>query len=202
MRKTISQGLAIGVALTFSSLGVYSFLRGGSGLSHPTQATSRATLSAQATPASGDSRAGKLELESLQQHLSKKPNHTPVLLRMAQVAREMGKPAEAAQHLRQALQQEPGNREARLELGRALYETGDIGGAIKETQELLSKDPRDVDALYNSGAIYGNMKQDDLARKYWLQAVAIAPGSPSGQLAKQGLSQLSPPQTRLIEAAH
>jgi len=142
-----------------------------------------------------------MELESLQQHLSKKPNHTPVLLRMAQVAREMGKPAEAAQHLRQALQQEPGNREARLELGRALYETGDIGGAIKETQELLSKDPRDVDALYNLGAIYGNMKQDDSARKYWRQAVAIAPGSPSGKLAKQGLTQLSQPQTRL-DAAH
>ena len=201
MRKTASQGLAIGVALTFSGLGVYSFLRSGSTPSQPTPATSRALLSAQAVPASGDSHAGKMELESLQQHLSKKPNHTPVLLRMAQVAREMGKHAEAAQHLRQALQQEPGNREARLELGRALYETGDIGGAIKETQELLSKDPRDVDALYNLGAIYGNMKQDDSARKYWLQAVAIAPGSPSGQLAKQGLTQLSQPQTRL-ETAH
>jgi Flp pilus assembly protein TadD len=133
-----------------------------------------------------------MELENLQQQLSKKPDHTPVLLRMAQVAREMGKPAEAAQHLRQALQQEPKNREARLELGRALYETGDIGGAIKETQELLSKDPRDVDALYNLGAIYGNMKQDESARKYWLQAVATAPGSPSGQLAKQGLPAPQP----------
>ena len=202
MRKTVSQGLAIGVALAFSGLGVYSFLRSGSGPSQEMQTTSRAPMSAQAAPPSGDSHAGQKELESLQQHLSKKPNHTPVLLRMAQVAREMGKPGEATQHLRQALQQEPGNREARLELGRALYETGDIGGAIKETQELLSKDPRDVDALYNLGAIHGNMKQDDLARKYWLQAVAIAPGSPSGQLAKQGLSQLSPPQTRLIEAAH
>ena len=201
MRKTVSQGLAIGVALTFSGLGVYSFLRNGSGPSQPTQATSRVALSAQGAPASGDSHAGQMELESLQQHLNKKPNHTPVLLRMAQVAREMGKPAEAAQHLRQALQQEPKNREARLELGRALYEMGDIGGAIKETQELVSKDPRDVDALYNLGAIYGNMRQDDSARKYWLQAVAIAPGSPSGQLAKQGLSQLSPPQTQL-GAAH
>ena len=201
MRKTVSQGLAIGVALTFSGLGVYSFLRTGSGPSQPMQDTSRAPLSAQAAPASGNSHAGKMELESLQQHLSKKPNHTPVLLRMAQLAREMGKPSEAAQHLRQALQQEPGNREARLELGRALYETGDIAGAIKETQELLNKDPRDVDALYNLGAIYGNMKQDDSARKYWLKAVAIAPGSPSGQLARQGLTQLSQPQTRL-DAAH
>ena len=201
MRRTLSQGLAIGVALTFSGLGVYSFLRNSNGPSQPMQATGRAPLSAQAAAETGSLNARQMELESLQQHLSKKPNHAPVLLRLAQVAREMGKLEEAAQHLRQVLQQEPGNREARLELGRALYETGDIGGAMKETQALLSKDPRDVDALYNLGAIYGNMKQDDLARKYWLQAVATAPGSPSGQLARQGLTQLSQAKTSLA-AAH
>ena len=201
MRKLLSQGLAIGVALTFSGLGVYSFLRNGSSASQSTQATSRAALSAESVPATKNTHAKLAELETLQQQLKKKPNHTPVLLRMAQVAREMGKPEEAAQHLRQALQQEPTNREARLELGRALYETGDIGGAIDATQEILKNNPGDVDALYNLGAIYGNMKQDDSARKYWLQAVAVAPASPSGQLAKQALTQLSQPQTRL-GAAH
>lgn len=201
MKTLATKALAFVVALTFTGLGIYSLLRNESRSSQPMQATNRARLSARAAVESKYSQAAQMELESLQQQLSKKPNHTPVLLRLAQVARETGKLEEAARHLRQVLQQEPQNREARLELGRALYETGDIAGAIKETQDLLTKDPRDVDALYNLGAIYGNMKQDDSARKYWLEALAIAPGSPSGQLAKQGLTQLSQPQS-VLEAAH
>lgn len=201
MKTLASKALAIVIALTFTGLGIYSLLRNESRSSQPMQTTDRAPLSARAAVESKGSHSGQMELESLQQQLSKKPDHTPVLLRLAQVARETGKIEEAVQHLRQVLQQEPQNREARLELGRALYETGNIGGAIKETQDLLTRDRRDVDALYNLGAIYGNMKQDDSARKYWLQAIAIAPTSPSGQLAKQGLTQLSQPQTR-IEPAH
>jgi tetratricopeptide (TPR) repeat protein len=130
------------------------------------------------------------ELQALQMHLQSKPAHTPILFRMAQLSREMGKIPEAAEHLREILRHEPDHLEARLELGRALYEMGDIDGAVQETKAILEKDPRHVDALYNLGAIYANLQKNDLAQQYWTQAVASDPESESGQNAQRGLQQL------------
>jgi tetratricopeptide (TPR) repeat protein len=93
--------------------------------------------------------------------------------------------------LREAIKAEPDNRDARLELGRALFETGDIQGAIHETEALLQMDPANVDALYNLGAIYGNMAQDERAREYWQKAANTAPDSESGRRAKENLPKLN-----------
>ena len=131
------------------------------------------------------------EIKVLEDGLRKKPGHVPVLFQMAQLKREVGKPAEAAQHLREILTQEPKNLEARLELGRALYEAGDVEGAIGETNRILELEPRHADALYNLGAIYGNLNRDELARQYWTRAVASDPQSESGRNAKRGLEQLA-----------
>ncbi len=134
------------------------------------------------------------EAKALAVELKKKPDHTPILFRMAQLEREMGKPAEAANHLRQILTREPANQEARLELGRVLYETGDVQGAIEETNRLLTQNPKHVDALYNMGAIYGNLQKNELARQYWERAVASDPASESGRRAKDSLLRLTPPR--------
>src|SRR5689334_14610860 len=80
-----------------------------------------------------------------------------VLMRMAQIEREKGKLDEATAHLREVIKNEPANAEAHLELGRNLYEKGDVQGGIAETQQVLKIDPRQVDALYNLGAIYANL---------------------------------------------
>jgi tetratricopeptide (TPR) repeat protein len=131
------------------------------------------------------------EFVALSEELKKTPKHTPVLLRMAQLARELGRLPEAVQHLREAVASEPRNAEAHLELGRALFESADIEGAILETKRVLEIDTKHVDALYNLGAIYGNMNRDDLARAYWEKAVAADPDSPSGRQAKEALPRLS-----------
>lgn len=132
------------------------------------------------------------ELVALASELEKNPGHVPVLLRMAQVSRDLSRTDEVTRYLREALAAEPENGEARLELGRALYESGDLAGALAETSRLVEEDPQNVDALYNLGAIYGNMMDDGQARKYWERAVALEPDSPSGRLAAQGLKKLSP----------
>jgi tetratricopeptide (TPR) repeat protein len=93
-------------------------------------------------------------------------------------------------YLREAVTQNPKNAEANLELGRVLFETGDVGGAIRATEAVLEINPVHVDALYNLGAIYGNLSQDDRARTYWEKAVTIAPESESGRRAKENLSKL------------
>ena len=131
------------------------------------------------------------ELAGLRDQLKKNPNHTPVLLRMAEVARGLGKTAESIDYLTQAISGDPGNVEARLELGRELFETGKVDKAIEVTKQILEKKPGNVDALYNLGAIYGNLGQDDIARQYFQKAVASDSESTSGKNAKKGLETLS-----------
>ena len=56
--------------------------------------------------------------------------------------------------------------------------------------QLLELDPANVDGLYNLGAIYGNLGQDDRARQYWRKAAATAPDSESGRRAREALKQI------------
>jgi tetratricopeptide (TPR) repeat protein len=131
------------------------------------------------------------EAMALQAELQKKPTHVPILFRLAQLARESGKPAEAIPHLRKILDLEPKNTEARLELGRDLYDTGNVTDALKETNQILIENPKNPDALYNMGAIYANSSQPDAARQYWRRAVASDPASDSGKRAAESLPRLS-----------
>ncbi len=132
------------------------------------------------------------ELKALEQELQKKPEHPPILFRMAQLSSELGKNTDAVSYLRRLLKVESGNNEARLELGRLLYETNDLQGSIAETAKILESDPKQVDALYNLGAIYANLDKLDTAREYWMRAVASDPASDSGKRAKESLSKLGP----------
>ncbi|PYT22689.1 MAG: hypothetical protein DMG57_34450 [Acidobacteria bacterium] len=133
------------------------------------------------------------EAMALESELRKKPNHVPILFRLAQLARENGKNTEAVTHFRKIIELEPKNREAHLELGRTLYDIGDVTGALEQTNRILMEKPSDVDALYNVGAIYANSNKMDLARDYWNRAVKSAPNSESGQKAAEGLKRLVQP---------
>ena len=124
--------------------------------------------------------------------LKKKRDHTPVLMRLAQLASNAGRHAEAQRYLRQILEHEPANVEARLELGKSLFETGDVAGALRETNAILNTDPDHAEALYNLGAIYGNLGNARMAQQHWNRLIAVAPESESGRQAKQMIAQLPP----------
>jgi len=130
------------------------------------------------------------ERAMLEEQLKSNPDHPPILMRLAEMEREEGRPQGAIPYLRKILDHDATNLDARLELSRALYETKDVDGAVKETQRLLTDHPGQVDALYNLGAIYANQNRVDLAKRYWTQAVASDPNSDSGRRAKDGLAQL------------
>jgi tetratricopeptide (TPR) repeat protein len=130
------------------------------------------------------------ERAALEEELQKKPGHPPILLRLAELEREAGRPSGAVPYLRQILEQDSKNEDARLELGRMLYDTGDVEGALKETKQLLVDHPDQVDGLYNLGAIYANQNRLDLAREYWSKAIATAPTSDSGARARDSLAKL------------
>jgi Flp pilus assembly protein TadD len=130
------------------------------------------------------------EMKVLSEALKKKPDHAPLLFRMAQLSSQSHHPAEAVQYLRQILQKEPDNPDARLELGKALFEAGDLEGAVSETKLLLVKRPAHPDALYNLGAIYANVGNGKLARDFWQKLIDGQPGSESARRAQQMLAQL------------
>lgn len=153
-----------------------------------TRSPSSGTKSSSPVPAMQDK---VHERKALEAELKKKPDHVPILFRLAELAREESKPAEAVPFLREILKAEPKNIEALLELGRALYESGDTDGALVETKRLVKLEPKNTDALYNLGAIYGNLNQPELARQYLTQAAKIAPESNGGKLARDALARLS-----------
>jgi cytochrome c-type biogenesis protein CcmH/NrfG len=130
------------------------------------------------------------EIASLEDELKKKPGHSPILVRLAELHQEAGRPGEAVRYLKQVLAAEPSNFQERLELGKALYETGDVDGALAETKKILEFDPKNVDALYNLGAIYGNQNNLVEARNYFAKAVAADASSDSGQKARAAMAQL------------
>jgi len=130
------------------------------------------------------------ELKELAVQLQRKPGHTPVLMRMAQIEHDLGKLAEAAGHLREVIRNQPANADAHLELGRILYEKGEWSEAIAETEKALAANPKHVDALYNLGAIYANAGNTERARSYWKTAVDADPQSDSGKKARQSLARL------------
>jgi tetratricopeptide (TPR) repeat protein len=130
------------------------------------------------------------EAKMLAGALKKKPDHTPVLMRLATLASQEGKTADARKHLEDVLRNEPENPDARLELGKLLYETGDVAGAIEQTRRILKDDPENPDALYNLGAIYGNLGNTELALQHWQRLIAAAPESESARRARQMIGQL------------
>ncbi len=130
------------------------------------------------------------EKAALEEELKKKPGHAPILLRLAELARDAGQPKQAADYLKQAVASDSKNVDARLELSRTLYETNDVDGALSETKRLLADHPNQVDALYNIGAIYANLGKTDLARQYWNQAVAAEPNSESGRKSADALTKI------------
>jgi tetratricopeptide (TPR) repeat protein len=131
------------------------------------------------------------EAKMLASELKKKPGHVPILLRLAKIASDSGHPAEAIEHLEEALRHEPENIEARLELGKLLFERGSVQGAIEQNSTILKLKPDNPDALYNLGAIYGNIGNTPRAVQYWNRLLAVDPQSESGRRASRMLALLT-----------
>ena len=69
-------------------------------------------------PGQFDTRAH--EQKMLEAALKKKPDHKPLLFRLAQMAEESGNKSVAEQHLRAILKTEPDDADAQIELGKLL----------------------------------------------------------------------------------
>jgi tetratricopeptide (TPR) repeat protein len=134
------------------------------------------------------------ETAVLDKALKKKPDHTPILLRLAKLKAKSGRRDEATGHLQEILRIEPNNLDARLELGKILFEEGNVQAAVEQNRAILQLDPDHPDALYNLGAIYGNLGQRELALQYWDRVRTAHPGSESGLRAQMSIRKLNKDQ--------
>ena len=159
-------------------------------LSRPSTGGARTTQARQVAPGAPAPANLPHEKAFLEDELRKKPGHAPVLLRLAQVEREMGQLAEARKHLEQAVSGTENVVEARLELSRVSYELGDVTTALEQNRAVLRQDPKQTDALYNLGAISANLGDLQRARKYWSEAVASGASTESGKKSAEALRTL------------
>lgn len=186
MRK-LTRGQKVGLVTAMGAVAAFAvFFHGVTAREHTEAPQSSAAPQAAADPAA----TREHEFKMLTQQLAKKPDHAPVLFRLAQIARESGRLQEAADYFRKATAAEPDNVDARLELGRTLYELGDQKGGLAETLKILEQKPGHVDALYNAGAIYANSGDLEKAKQYWREAVRAGAATESGTKARNALQQI------------
>lgn len=121
----------------------------------------------------------------LAEQLRRRPKHTPILLRLAQMERADGDLAGARRHLEEAIAADGSQLDVRLELSLVCTEMGDVAEAEQQNQAVLRITPGQPDALYNLGAIAANRGDEQLARQYWMSAVA---GGRSGDAAAKALA--------------
>ena len=157
-------------------------------LSHDPSPPATPSKPAEARPADGS--AKQHERKMLLAALKEKPDHVPLLFRLAQLAQEAGDRDQAVKYLREVLKAEPNNSDALLELGKALYESGDVAGALANTKRILQREPNHSAALLNLGAVYANMGDAKSARQYWTRLVNARPESEDAGRAVAMLKQL------------
>jgi Flp pilus assembly protein TadD len=126
----------------------------------------------------------------LTEQLGRDSNHTPIVLRQAQIERAQGDLAGARRHLEEAVAADGAQVDLRLELGLVCSEMGDVAAAEEQNREVLHLKPGQPDALYNLGAIAANRGETLEARQYWMSAAASGRTSDAAVKALEGIQRL------------
>lgn len=103
------------------------------------------------------------------------PSHPEVLRLRALVAQMRGRFAEAAVHLRRALEQRPYDALPWNNLGSALAETGDLDGAIAAFRKCIELAPRRAAPWFNLGRALDIQGRVDEAHDAFTHALALDP---------------------------
>jgi len=130
------------------------------------------------------------DISALERAAKLNPNDSAVQMRLARAENSMGQHDAALAALRRAAAVNPGNHSLQSEYVRGLIENGRDAAAYEEYQKMLSRWPRDADALINYGLLAHRLGHDDEAVDSWQRAVDADPGQSNAQLyLAQGLEQ-------------
>lgn len=116
-------------------------------------------------------------LESLQQILSKAPEHMPSVLLAGAVQVALGSMPQAEQHLKHYLEKDPGNVYARKLLASVLLKNGETKRAIEILSPSLKNVKEDPQLFALAGEAYMQARDFAKATEYFEKASDIAPKS-------------------------
>ena len=149
---------------------------------------------AQAAPASGGDAAAPFDAQraaELERQASERPRDAAVRAELGNMHFDAGQYDQAARWYELALAIDPRNVDVSTDLAVAYYYTQQADRALAQLDHSLSVDARHLKTLLNQGIIRAFGKQDLAgAAESWQRVVALAPDSPEGRRAQQGLDGL------------
>ena len=133
----------------------------------------------------------KMELKSLADYVSKHPEDTTHVLRLARLYQDSHEPAKAAPLYERYLKaNKKSGLQPWLDLTNCYGETNNWKQALEVTKRILVRFPDNPSTLYNQGAIYANMGQFEDAKKSWNKVLKTKAPAEVRHLAQQSLKKL------------
>jgi tetratricopeptide (TPR) repeat protein len=150
-------------------------------------------------PAATPSETGELDearVRSLTTIIENDPKNVGAAIELGTTYFEAERFEDAVKWYMEALRLDPRSADASARLGLTLFLTQGADPALQQLEHSLSIDPNYPGALFNKGIVLWRGKQDlDGAAEAWQKLVAVAPNSPEGQAAQQGLQAIAGGQT-------
>jgi tetratricopeptide (TPR) repeat protein len=132
----------------------------------------------------------KHKLEMLKKAVDDNPNDTLKIREYADFLAAAHKQLDAIQYYERILQINPKRTDIYFSLSFIYYNNQNFTKAEELTNKILSYDKKNVQALYNLGAISASIGNKEKAKKIWEDLLSEFPNSEVSDLTKTSLSQL------------
>lgn len=138
------------------------------------------------------------KLAEYKARLEKDPKDIEALVFMGNANYDIQRFEKAKEFYQKALEVDPNNTHVRTDLASSYRSLGETDQALEELNKVLKADPKHEVALYNSGIILLNDKNDaEKATAAWEKLVQLKPNDPLSEELKKKISELkqtgSPP---------
>lgn len=130
------------------------------------------------------------QLEMLKKAVDENPNDTLKIREYADFLAAAHRQMDAIQYYERILQINPKRTDIYFSLTFIYYNNQNFAKAEELTNKILSYDKKNVQALYNLGAISASLGNKDKAKKIWEDLLSEFPNSEVTDLTKTSLSQL------------
>ena len=117
--------------------------------------------------------------EFARRFLEKYPNAPAMWIQAGFISAARGDFEEAEGRFRQATELDSTNTQARLNLANTLWMNGSLPEAVDDYRRVLERDPEDLFALYNLGAVLERMNEPEEAARIWRRFVRLYPDHPN-----------------------
>lgn len=132
----------------------------------------------------------KHKLEMLKKVVEDNPNDTSKIREYADFLAAAHKQLDAIQYYERILQINPKRTDIYFSLSFIYFNNQNFAKAEELTNKILSYDKKNVQALYNLGAISASIGNKDKAKKIWEDLLSEFPNSEVSDLTRTSLSQL------------